>query len=79
MIKLKLVAWDQYEAVYSWNGFHIYGSIYSDFLWSFPEINYSKAVKNNLDATKILHRYKISRFGTTLQEHFEGECKKIRK
>jgi hypothetical protein len=78
MVNLKLIAWDKYEAVYSWMGLHVIGREYDSdtFRWSFPEIDINKVISHRLDHIDFLNRLEIPRVGESLQKHLEGECKK---
>lgn len=78
MVELKLIAWDKYEAVYSWKGMHVIGREFSsdEFRWHFPEIDHRKAMLNNIDTSFVMHKYEIPIFNETYKDYFEKTAKK---
>lgn len=78
MIKLKLEAYDKFEAVYSWGVLTVVGRNQGDgeYTFLFPEVDYLKAAKLGVDVEYVLRKYKIPTYGQSIHTFFKNDAKK---
>lgn len=77
MIELKLVAYDRYEAVYSWKGLSITGRNFEgDYVFYFPEADQLKIMKGGYNYESIMRKYVIPTYGEDIHAFFKNTAKK---
>lgn len=77
-MKIDLISWDRYGAIYSWHGLQVYGTMVSSdtFMWQFPKLKTNKVFGSKINWSQILHKYEIPiHGGEDYIKYFSGTAK----